>query len=100
MILLLNDNMYIILDFIFVKAMFMQMIYVVRMYLLLFICTTFVYVDHTIEFEQLTYNVDEYVGMFEVVLRMSDLVPSPFTVQIITTDGLATGEDQHNHEPQ
>ena len=43
-------------------------------------------------FKELTYFVDEDDGAAELVLLLSDSLSTDVTIQVVTTDGSATGE--------
>ena len=47
---------------------------------------------YTVRFEQSTYDVHEYAGLVQIVLLFNDLIPFPFTLQVITTDGPGFGK--------
>ena len=47
---------------------------------------------YTVRFEQSTYNAHEYTGLVQIILLFNDLIPFPFTLQVITTDGSAIGK--------
>ena len=50
------------------------------------------FVDIVVNFEELTYSVDEDDGTVELVLLLSDSLSTDVTIQVVTTDGSATGE--------
>ena len=51
-----------------------------------------VHVVTIVNFEELTYSVDENDGTVELVLLLSDSLSTDVTIQVVTTDGSATGE--------
>ena len=50
------------------------------------------FIDIVVNFEELTYYVNEDNGTVEVVLLLSDSLSTDVTIQVLTTDGSATGE--------
>ena len=50
------------------------------------------FVDIVVNFEEFTYSVDEDNGTVELVLLLSDSLSTDVTIQVVTTDGSATGE--------
>ena len=51
-----------------------------------------VHVVTIVSFEELTYSVDENDGTVELVLLLSDSLSTNVTIQVVATDGSATGE--------
>ena len=47
--------------------------------------------DGTVTFDRLMYDVDEREEIVQLILLISNPSPTPFTVQMIITDGSATG---------
>ena len=47
---------------------------------------------YNVRFEQSTYNAHEYAGLVQIVLLFNDMIPFPFTLQVIATDGSAIGK--------
>ena len=48
----------------------------------------------TVSFEHLTYSVDESDELVQLALLISNPSPITYTVQVIATDGSATGMDE------
>ena len=64
------------------------------MYMLLYVLTNdkLIVIVATVNFSQSLYSVNENSGSVEIVMILSNPSPSDITVQVINTEGSATGK--------